>query len=254
MEIHELKNSLAKLVLNDLDLLGIDLDDLDKNDNIHLYTTTDETCEALKEATWISSVNQEDVRFITITQGTIYDEKSKEETGKDFEVGRILVDEVKAEMIIDALYHAYPDLIHSKIDEIMEEEEEEGAQKDLTASEIDNIIGMYRREIHNLELKKKNKTPEKVDSDNLIDAYKRVKRYAAKLNELEAEPKVVKRKNSVVFVSGFKDKKMIKVVEANVEEIARQKIKGLPGRKVSKCLLIDKKLAKVIAEKFKVTF
>lgn len=239
---------MANLLMNDLELMGIDLESIDADDAVQLYSTTDDYCEELNEATWIAAVYNENMQFVLITQGTLYDEIAQRETGKEVEVGRLFIDDNKAEMLVDALFHAYPDLVRERV---YAEDFSENEEDDEDIANIDELIGDLRREIHRLEEKKKEqkqlrKNP--ASSDVAIDTYQKLKKFSSTLKKEEVEPQVIKRKNTLLFVSGFKENKLIKLTEANLNDIISQNTQKLPSRKITKSILIDKNLAKALAK------
>jgi hypothetical protein len=251
VEIQELKETLAQLMLSDLEMLGLSIDDIDAEDAIQLYATADDYCQERNEATWISAVNNDDLSFVGITQGTLYDEEAIEETGREIEVGRIFIDENKAEMLVDALFHAFPEKIYERVSASIDDEKED------QEINLDAKIGDLKKDIDlvdRLRRKHQNKIKNSIDSDDCIDVYEKIKTYAGKLKDAEAEPEVVKRKNTVLFVSGFKDRKVIKLTEANVGEIVREQTQDLAAKRISKTILIDRKLARALANAVTQTF
>lgn len=249
MEIKELKEDLGILVIHDLEELGLSVDDIDSSEKVKLYTTTDEYCNEKLESTWIASVNNEDEKFMMITNGILYDEETAEELDKKAEVARIFVDEAKAEMFIDALAHAYPELIFDRISAGNFSDEDD---EDMGEEEIDDCIGVLKKEISRLnKLKKKNI---KTTSDKCIDAYQKIKTFAGNYKEEKSDPTVIKRKNTILFASSFKDQKVVKLVEANVGDIVRQGVSNLPSREITKTILIDRKLASALVKKINESF
>lgn len=135
MDLEELKKDLGDLTLGDLEKIGLLKEKF--QDDICLYHTTDEQNELRNEVTWVAAANTEDVNIVIITNGMLYTKEQQEETGREFEVGRVYVDEEKAAMLIDALYHAFPDVVTSQLEKILNEDEDE--EDDEEISEIENI-------------------------------------------------------------------------------------------------------------------
>lgn len=244
MEIKELKEDLGMLIISDLEDLGLSPDDIESSEQVKLYTTTDEYCLEKRESTWIASINNNEKKFMMITNGLLYDEETAKELSKKAEVARIFVDEAKAEMIIDALTHSYPELIYDRVDVHGDFPED----SDMDEASIDECIGVLKTEISRLKKLKKEKL--KINSDSCIDVYQKIKAFAGKYKGGKSEPSTIKRKNTIVFVSDFKKQKVVKLVEANVGDIVRQGIENLSSKEISKTILIDKKLAGLLIKKF----
>jgi hypothetical protein len=245
MEIKELKEDLGMLIISDLEDLGLSSDDIESSDKVQLYTTTDDYCHEKRESTWIASINNSDRKFMMIANGILYDEVTAEKLSKKAEVARIFVDEAKAEMLIDALAHSYPELVYDRVDVHGDFPEEEEAEEE--EENIDVRIGILKKEISRLKKLKDKKS--KCSSDGCIDAYKKIKIFAGKYKEEKVEPAIIKRKNTILFISAFKDQKVVKLVEANVGNIASQKIGNLPSREITKTVIVDKKLASSLLKK-----
>lgn len=254
MELKELKESLVELVINDLEQLGLNTDEIHSEDIVNLYTTTDEYCKERNEATWVASVSKGS-GFCVIAQGTLYDKEAIEETGREIEVGRVFVDEDKAEMLISALYHAFPDKIYEKV---LEEEDSEASEEEEDLDNLDTLnedIGTLKRELARLELLRKNqKVRTLADGDECITTYKKVRRFASTLSSSSVDPIIIRRKNTVVFVSGFQDKKLIRITQANISNIVNEQIQDMPASKITKTILLDKKLVKALVETISKTF
>ena len=249
MEIKTLKENIGVLLLNDLESLGVNVDSKD----VKLYTTTDDYCNEKLESTWVASVNAKQRQLMFIANGILYDEETAHTLNKEAEVARIFVDEPKAEMLIDALFHAYPELICRKIEELDEEEflfehqieiDDENEDGDKEVSEIDIQIGKLRAKIASLKnLKKDLAHDEQPDGDACIDLYKRVKKYAGDYKGEQAKKvTVIKRKNSSLFISRFN--KIIKLIQIDIKSIVKEGSAQLPISEISRTILLDKKTIK----------
>lgn len=103
MKLDELKHSLGALTINDLEELGVIEEDT-WNDEVLMLTTSEANDEAHNESTWVAAVNTEDTQLMIITNGML--------TGQEKpEVGRVYVNEEKAEMLLEALRHAFPEIL-----------------------------------------------------------------------------------------------------------------------------------------------
>lgn len=105
MQLDELKHCIGALSLSDLEALGFDIDDESWDDEVLMMFTSDEHNEEHNEATTVAAINSEDLKLITISNGQIVPDKN------DPEVGRVFVNEEKAEMILEAMRHAFPELL-----------------------------------------------------------------------------------------------------------------------------------------------
>lgn len=244
MELEELKENLAMLAISDLEELGLSLADFEDDEVVKLYTTSDEYSQEQKEVTWVASINNEDHNLVTITNGFLHDEETAKELNRPAEISKIIIDENKAEMFIEALFHAYPELIHAAV---------EGTEGTLNSSVIDQApegkeinlptdqaIGMLKKEIARLE---KLKDSTDLDGDKAIDVFTKIKAFASQYKESKTEPEIVRRKNTMLFVSSFEKNKIIKLVEVNIGTIVREKTEDMPSTKITKTILIDKHLA-----------
>jgi len=238
MKIGKLKETLGAQLIQDLEELGLVTDE-HGDQNFNLYTTTDDYCEEKNEATWIASINDEKLQHILISSATLYD------TTDDIDFNNILIDDNKAEMLLDAIFHAFPHLVDGMTKDKDKDETE------VALDSIDEDIGAYKREIAQLE---KLRIRKKVTSDKCIDVYHKLKKYASGHKDSCAKPEVIKRNKSIVFISSFKDKKLVKLVKADINNIVAEKIEDLPPKKISKTILIDKKLAKSLMGQIRKTF
>ena len=244
MKLEKLKENLAMLTISDLEELGLSLTDFEDDEIVQLYTTTDEYSQEKNEVTWVASVNTENHNLVTITNGLLYDEETAEELSRPAEISRIFVDENKAEMFIDALFHAYPSLVHDVIQDDSTSASAPIEKPIDTASKkqtIDQTIGALKKEILRLEKLKETKD---FDGDKAIDVYKKIKLFSSRFKESKAEPEIVRRKNTMLFISGFEKDKVIKLVEINIGDVVREEIDELPSTKITKTILIDRHLAR----------
>jgi hypothetical protein len=122
VKLPELKRDLGILTLEDLKQAGLKDDDIEQN--VQLAHTNNDYNKKRNEVTWVASANTDDLNLVIITSGLLYTKKQQKNTGREVEVGRIYVDEAKAEMILDALLYAFPSLLESDEDEDEEEDDE----------------------------------------------------------------------------------------------------------------------------------
>jgi tRNA-dihydrouridine synthase len=241
VKLERIKENLAMITISDLEERGMSLSDFEDDEIVQLFTTTDEYSEENNEITWVAAIKSDDCNLVTITNGTIYDEETAKELDEEVEISRITIDENKAEMFLEAISHAYPHLMEDiKIE-----------NKKPTKSSSSRSIKDLRKEIKQLE-KLKSQTP--VCSDTAIEIYDKIKDYASSYKDSTSIPTTVRRKKSLIFVSGFKDSKVVKLVEANINEAAQQGLEDLSAKAISKTVLIDKKLARSLIKEIKHTF
>lgn len=105
MELNELKHAIGALTIHDLEELGLDLDDENWDDEIKVMFSSDDNNERHNEATTVAAVNSDDLQLIIISNGMLVHEDEGPE------VGRVYVNEEKAEMLLEALRHSFPDLL-----------------------------------------------------------------------------------------------------------------------------------------------
>ena len=110
MTLKELKERLAALVVGELESLGLSTE-CGELEDVRVMTSSNTHNKKHGEVVWIASVNSEEDKVIIIANGMLYTEEEILETGKNVEVGRIYVNREKAEMLVEALKHAFPELL-----------------------------------------------------------------------------------------------------------------------------------------------
>ena len=149
-----------------------------------------------------------------------------EETGKSVEVGRVYVNKEKAEILIEALEHAYPELVCRNYPVMEEDEEDEGddSYDEVLTEGIEHLI--YE------STSATSKYPSKIisiTSDALIDTYQDIKnKILDKLSGDDGLPEKVTLTSFSdgkvsTFIGTVPGSKNVEVVEVNVEEMAKNK-------------------------------
>lgn len=125
MDLDTLRKNIGILTLSELEHLGLADEDGWNEEVVKVYNTSEDTDKKENSTTWIAAINSEEMQFVFIANGILYNEASQLETGKEVEVGRLLLTESKADMLVEAIRHAFPHLL-TQDEEEGEEEETEG--------------------------------------------------------------------------------------------------------------------------------
>jgi len=290
MNLKNLKKDLRTLTINDLDEIGLLKEDF--KENVCLYNTTDEQNKLRNEVTWIASANTDKVQIVIITNGMLYDKKQRKETGRKVEVGRIYVDENKASMLIDALYHAFPDLVEEQLgidydanfDDSFDDEDEED-QKILNnlpdlddyqlividpvkGKSLDDIIGNLKQNIRTLEwYKRQNFELVCSPSNNFIAISDKMEIKKEEItsdkiidlhNTIKDHLKDVtvinnKKEEKTLYISTSKGSKEIRLLEGSIKDVINQNLTSNPVTHLNS-ITLEKEAIKPLMESIREAF
>lgn len=126
MDLEALRKNLGILTLSELEQLGLANEDGWDEEIVRVFNTSLDLDKKHSSSTWIAAIKNDDLQLVYIVNGILYDEAGQMETGKEVEVGRLLITEEKAEMLVEAIRHSFPHLLENC--EADEEEENEEAE------------------------------------------------------------------------------------------------------------------------------
>lgn len=115
MDLNELRASLGVLTLSDLETAGIIVKGDPSMDGVIIRTTSKKHDKLHNETMFLTSVNRDDINFIILVNGMLNSAEAAKETSRPAEVGRVYITKEKASMLLDAIKHAFPDVIQEEL-------------------------------------------------------------------------------------------------------------------------------------------
>ena len=237
MKLDDLKQSLGALTLQDLEALGVVEKDT-WNDDVLMLTTSEENDEIHNESTWVAAVNTEDTQLMIITNGMITPDAPKPE------VGRVYVNEEKAEMLLEALRHAFPEVLReytsqtsSKLrrkrydcdSKLLSIASMEGAKTAAQAIKVlqKTIVELrsLRKKGYEFETKVRHNTvsvkPKPLSNDKKIDVHQAIKKQLAKrFNEKVSVSVISEPAGKSTYIATAQDSDKSYLVQVCIDDLA----------------------------------
>jgi len=195
MDLNELRASLGVLTLSDLETAGIITKGESAMDGVIIRTTSKKHDRLHNETMFLTSVNRDDVNFIILVNGMLNSAKAAKETNRPAEVGRVYITKEKASMLLDAIKHAFPDVIREELSrpvandasfyesDIEDDLLEDDLSDELICDDDDDDDDVMEDDfIHDADSSDHCTCDKTVSADDLIDRHLNAKKFFEKLS------------------------------------------------------------------------